>query len=129
MPRHDSRQLRLDIPGLEPDSPADSPGPPCLSCGGDTVVTYPASRGPHHGRIQCADCGAWRWLPKPKTAKKRREKGRQPIVRDGQICSDMDWPVQKKTPDPGGPGGDSDLPVRHHGGRNDHCPGVITHEQ
>jgi hypothetical protein len=42
------------------------PGPPCLRCGGSTVVS--PGVGPHHARIDCVDaqCGAWRWAPKPR---------------------------------------------------------------
>ena len=47
-----------------PATPSGEPGPPCLKCGGATVVS-PGS-GPHHARADCLSCGAWRWLPKPR---------------------------------------------------------------
>jgi hypothetical protein len=39
-------------------------GPPCLSCGADTVIG--PGVGPHFARADCRKCGAWRWLPKPR---------------------------------------------------------------
>jgi hypothetical protein len=52
------------LPGFDLARPRGEPGPPCLRCGADTVVSE--GRGPHHARIDCPRCKAWRWLPKPR---------------------------------------------------------------
>ncbi|HZW29107.1 MAG TPA: hypothetical protein VFF52_00265, partial [Isosphaeraceae bacterium] len=59
------------LPGLGPAPPRGEPGPPCLRCGSDTIVS--PGQGPHHARADCPRCGAWRWPPRrPPT---RRGKG------------------------------------------------------
>ena len=47
-----------------------SSGPPCLKCGGPTTVS--PAKGPHHARIECARCKAWRWLPKASVTRPRK---------------------------------------------------------
>jgi hypothetical protein len=47
-----------------PPPPPTGEGPPCLKCGHKNTVISPGV-GPHHARINCPKCGAWRWLPKP----------------------------------------------------------------
>jgi hypothetical protein len=41
-----------------PPAPADTDGPPCLKCGGPTIVS--AGAGPHHATITCTKCHSWR---------------------------------------------------------------------
>jgi hypothetical protein len=58
---------RLDqpnLPGFDPARLRGEPGPVCLRCGGDTVVT--PGTPPHHQRADCPQCGAWRWVPRPR---------------------------------------------------------------
>ena len=45
-------------------APSAEDGPPCLKCGNLNTVVSPGV-GPHHARIDCLKCKAWRWLPKP----------------------------------------------------------------
>jgi hypothetical protein len=52
------------LPGLGPAAPRGEPGPPCLNCGHDTIVS--PGVGPHHARVDCPRCRAWRWLPRPR---------------------------------------------------------------
>jgi len=56
------RQRTLFDPPEVPAAKAD--GPPCLACGGATVIS--PGTPPHHARIDCTRCRAWRWLPRPK---------------------------------------------------------------
>jgi hypothetical protein len=54
-------QLELfDRPAAQAES-----GPPCLKCGHKDTVISPGV-GPHHARIDCPKCKAWRWLPTPR---------------------------------------------------------------
>jgi hypothetical protein len=48
----------------QPAAPAED-GPPCLACGHKNTVVSPGV-GPHHARIDCPKCRAWRWQPKPR---------------------------------------------------------------
>lgn len=36
----------------------------CHVCHGDNIEREPGV-GPHHGKLRCLDCAAWRWLRKP----------------------------------------------------------------
>ncbi len=38
--------------------------PPCRTCGGETHFT--PGRGPHWRGCRCIQCGAHRWLPRPR---------------------------------------------------------------
>jgi len=58
-----SQQL---LPFLNPPKPVGDPGPPCLQCGGATVIS--PGIGPHHQKISCTRCSSWRWAPKPRPA-------------------------------------------------------------
>jgi hypothetical protein len=51
-------------------APATEDGPPCLKCGHLNTVISPGA-GPHHARIDCPKCKAWRWAPKPPTRPER----------------------------------------------------------
>jgi len=60
-------------PRPDPDGvPLGEAGPPCLACGGATVVS-PGSP-PHHARVDCLNpaCKSWRWLPKPRPERRAR---------------------------------------------------------
>jgi hypothetical protein len=54
------------IPPVKAFVPESSPA--CLRCGGPMRKSVPPSRGPHHARLDCPACGAWRWAPKPRAA-------------------------------------------------------------
>jgi hypothetical protein len=60
------------------DQPAKSSGVKaslsCLKCGHKDTVLSPG-KGPHHARIDCPKCGAWRWMPKPRPEQKGGEDG------------------------------------------------------
>jgi hypothetical protein len=50
----------------EPTPPALPPqGDACSICRSTNVARGPGSR-PHHASLRCLDCGAFRWLPKPR---------------------------------------------------------------
>jgi hypothetical protein len=55
-------------------APATEDGPPCLKCGRLNTVISPGV-GPHHARIDCPRCNAWRWAPKPPPRPVRGEAG------------------------------------------------------
>jgi hypothetical protein len=59
-PLRGQQSLPFDQP-----APTAEPGPPCLKCGHKDTVISPGV-GPHHGRIDCPKCKAWRWLPTPR---------------------------------------------------------------
>jgi hypothetical protein len=66
--RNLSHQLLLwDEPHDHPGRLSGEPGPTCPKCGGPTVIK-PGS-GPHYARMDCTQCGAFRWLPKPRAAR------------------------------------------------------------
>jgi hypothetical protein len=56
---------------LFPTIPVGEPGPPCLACGGPTIISYPDTRGQHHARVDCTRCRAWRWAPKPRPMRRK----------------------------------------------------------
>ncbi len=63
-----SRQLLLwDEPRDHSGRPPGEPGPPCPACGGPTVVG--PGTPPHHARLKCTRCRAFRWQPKPRVAR------------------------------------------------------------
>jgi hypothetical protein len=68
--RPPGRPLQLALfdstPGPEDQRTGRQPGPPCLACGAPTVISYPATRGQHHAKIDCTRCRAWRWAPRPR---------------------------------------------------------------
>ena len=37
----------------------------CIACGSTNIEIGPGV-GPHHGKLRCLDCQAFRWLPKPR---------------------------------------------------------------
>lgn len=52
----------------KPAQPVKADGPACLKWHyPDTIIT--PGKGPHHARIDCPNCGAWRWLPRPRPAR------------------------------------------------------------
>src|SRR5262245_16835515 len=63
---------------LIPDDAATprEPGPtspPCLRCGSNTIIS--PGVGPHHQRLDCPQCGSWRWAPKPRISRRPTETG------------------------------------------------------
>ena len=56
-----SRQLEL----FDPQTTDGGPGPPCLKCRYKDTIISPGV-GPHHARVDCPQCKAWRWLPTPR---------------------------------------------------------------
>lgn len=60
--RKDRRQW---LPGMaERPTASGEAGPPCLACGGATVIS--PGTPPHHARIDCTRCKSWRWAPRPR---------------------------------------------------------------
>ena len=56
--------LRGQLELFDQTAPVAETGPPCLKCGHKDTVISPGV-GPHHARIDCPKCKAWRWAPKP----------------------------------------------------------------
>jgi len=67
MRNHPRRLLLWDEPPDHSVRPSGEPGRPCLKCGGPTVIR--PGTPPHHARLDCTRCKAWRWLPKPLAAR------------------------------------------------------------
>ena len=49
----------------------------CPNCGSTNTAVGPGV-GPHHAKLICGDCGAWRWLPKPKVKTLWAAEGERP---------------------------------------------------